>query len=155
MISAMTSSTTLRVLEKGALKTATPRRVAAARSIWLVPMQNAPTASSRGDLSSTASVTWVRDRIPSRSIVPDAVDQLALVVGAGVRLHVEAGLVEAGRRAGMDVLQQDGPAAGGTSSAPRACRARITSGERGVLAGPGMPFARSANPRTKSDEPAR
>ena len=44
MISAITSSTTLRVLENGALNTAIPRRDAAARSIWLVPMQNAPTA---------------------------------------------------------------------------------------------------------------
>src|SRR4051794_15421264 len=46
MISASASSTTLRVLEKGALKTATPRSVAAARSIWFVPMQNAPSARS-------------------------------------------------------------------------------------------------------------
>ena len=45
MISAITSSTTLRVLENGALKTATPRSAAAARSTWLVPMQKQPTAS--------------------------------------------------------------------------------------------------------------
>ena len=41
MISAITSSTTLRVLEYGALNTAMPRSAAAARSTWLVPMQNA------------------------------------------------------------------------------------------------------------------
>ena len=45
MISASASSTTLRVLENGALNTAMPRLLAAARSIWLTPMQNAPTAS--------------------------------------------------------------------------------------------------------------
>ena len=42
MISAMASSTTERVLENGALKTVTPGSDAAARSIWFVPMQNAP-----------------------------------------------------------------------------------------------------------------
>ena len=41
MISPITSSTTLRVLEYGALKAAIPRAAAAARSTWLVPMQNA------------------------------------------------------------------------------------------------------------------
>ena len=56
MISAITSSTTLRVLENGALKTTVPRSAAAARSIWLVPMQKAPTASRSGAASSTA---WV------------------------------------------------------------------------------------------------
>ena len=53
MISAMASSTTLRVLEYGALNTARPRADAAVRSIWLVPMQKAPTASSPGARSST------------------------------------------------------------------------------------------------------
>lgn len=67
MISAMTSSTTLRVLENGALKTATPRSEADARSIWFVPMQNAPTASRSGAAASTASVTVVLERMPSRS----------------------------------------------------------------------------------------
>ena len=56
MISAIASSTTLRVLEYGALKTATPRLVVAARSIWLVPMQNAPIASRSGAASRTFSV---------------------------------------------------------------------------------------------------
>ena len=50
MISAIASSTTLRVLENGALKTATPRAPAAARSIWLVPMQNAPIGQQVGRL---------------------------------------------------------------------------------------------------------
>ena len=66
MISASTSSTTLRVLEKGALNTATPRRAAAAMSIWLTPMQNAPTATRSGAAARTRSVTYVRDRMPSR-----------------------------------------------------------------------------------------
>ena len=65
MISASASSTTLRVLENGALNTAIPRRDAAARSIWLTPMQNAPIASRPGAASSTRSVTCVPDRMPS------------------------------------------------------------------------------------------
>ena len=48
MISDSASSTTLRVLENGALNTATPRLLAAARSIWLTPMQKAPTATRSG-----------------------------------------------------------------------------------------------------------
>jgi hypothetical protein len=65
MISPMTSSTTLRVLEYGALNVATPRCAAATRSIWLVPMQKAPTASSSGALANTFSVTFVFDRMPT------------------------------------------------------------------------------------------
>ena len=61
MISARTSSTTLRVFEKGALNTATPRRAAAARSIWFTPMQKAPIATRsaplRGPARSPASAT--------------------------------------------------------------------------------------------------
>ena len=72
MISARASSTTLRVLENGALNTAIPRRDAAARSIWFTPMQNAPTASNRGAASSTRSVTWVPDRMPSTCTSPIA-----------------------------------------------------------------------------------
>ena len=69
MISAIASSTTLRVLENGALNTAVPRACAAvARSIWLVPMQKAPTASRSGAASSTLAVTLVLERMPSRSI---------------------------------------------------------------------------------------
>ena len=56
MISAMASSTTERVLEYGALNTATPCWVVAGRSIWFVPMQNAPIASRSGAASSTFSV---------------------------------------------------------------------------------------------------
>src|ERR1700759_1812825 len=66
MISASASSTTLRVLENGALNTATPRLLAAVRSIWLVPIQKAPTASRPGAASRTRSVTCVPDRMPSR-----------------------------------------------------------------------------------------
>ena len=46
MISPRASSTTERVLEYGALNTATPADAAAERSIWFVPMQKAPTATS-------------------------------------------------------------------------------------------------------------
>jgi len=67
MISATASSTTLRVLENGALNTATPRRDAVSRSIWLVPIQKAPTAVSPCAFSRTPAVTWVLDRMPSTS----------------------------------------------------------------------------------------
>ena len=59
-----TSSTTLRVLEKGALNTAKPRSAASFRCTWLVPMQKHPTASRSFPASSTAGVTVVLDRIP-------------------------------------------------------------------------------------------
>jgi len=65
MISERASSTTLRVLEKGALNTAIPLPAAAARSIWFVPMQKAPTPSSSGAACSTCAVSWVFDRMPS------------------------------------------------------------------------------------------
>ena len=67
MISARASSTTLRVLLNGALNTAMPRAAAAIRSIWLVPMQKAPMASSSSASARTSSVTWVPERMPSRS----------------------------------------------------------------------------------------
>ena len=70
MISAMTSSTTLRVLEYGALKTAMPRSAAASRSTWLVPMQKQPIATRSSAASSTRDVTWVLDRIPSSCTPP-------------------------------------------------------------------------------------
>ena len=66
MISARTSSATLRVLENGALKTGTPRCIAAPRSIWLVPMQKAPIAASLGAFSSTAAGSIVRERMPRK-----------------------------------------------------------------------------------------
>src|SRR5690554_3013645 len=69
MISARAISTTDRVLEKGALNAATPWCAAAARSIWFVPMQYAPMASSSGALATTRSVTWVLDLMP-RSWIP-------------------------------------------------------------------------------------
>src|ERR1039458_5294886 len=99
MISASTSSTTLRVLENGALNTATPRLLAAARSIWLTPMQNAPIAASCGAAASTRSVTCV----------PDGLDELVLAERPGQRLDGEALLGQPRRRVGMDVLDQKGP----------------------------------------------
>ncbi len=65
-ISAMTISATLRVLEKGALKTATPRFRAWSSAIWLVPMQNAPTAINESAASRTFFVTCVLLRMPRR-----------------------------------------------------------------------------------------
>ena len=66
MISASASSTTLRVLENGALNTAIPRLLAAARSIWFTPMQNAPMATRSVAASRTRAVTSVPDLMPSR-----------------------------------------------------------------------------------------
>ena len=65
MISAMASSTTLRVLENGELKTREPELGGRARSIWLVPMQKAPIAIRSGAASSTGAVTVVLERMPS------------------------------------------------------------------------------------------
>ena len=65
MISAITSSTTLRVLENGALKTATPG--GGPGQVDLVGADaERPHRQQAGELSSTASVTWVRERMPSR-----------------------------------------------------------------------------------------
>src|ERR1035438_2044330 len=72
MIAASASSTTLRVLENGALNTATPRLLAAARSIWLTPMQNAPIAASCGAAARTRSVTCVPELTPRRPTSPIA-----------------------------------------------------------------------------------
>ena len=65
IISARASSTTLRVLENGALNTAMASSVAAARSTWLVPMQNAPTAMRSVALARTDRVTRVPERMPN------------------------------------------------------------------------------------------
>src|SRR5699024_9452404 len=67
MISARASSTTDRVLENGALNTEIPACAAASRSIWFVPMQNAPIACRCGAFSTTRLVMWVLERIPTRS----------------------------------------------------------------------------------------
>ena len=83
MISASTSSATLRVLENGALKTGMPRPRAACRSIWLVPMQKAPIADELGcACCRTSAVSWVRERMPTKWASPDGLDQLI----AGQRL---------------------------------------------------------------------
>ena len=65
-ISARTSSATERVFENGALKTGMPFRMAASRSIWLVPMQKAPMERSLGAAAITSSVSRVRDRMPTK-----------------------------------------------------------------------------------------
>ena len=51
----MIISATLRVFEKGALKTGTPRRFAPARSTWFVPMQKQPTERSLRPAASALS----------------------------------------------------------------------------------------------------
>ena len=106
MISPITSSTTLRVLEYGALKTAMPRSAAATRSTWLVPMQKQPIASRSVAASSTRGVMWVLERIPSRSHPGQRLDQLVLGEGAGAQLDLEAASLEDLDGDRMDVLEQ-------------------------------------------------
>ncbi len=65
-ISAIVSSATLRVFEKGALNTGTPARLAETRSTWLVPTEKQPMAMSRSAACRMSGVIWVRDRMPRR-----------------------------------------------------------------------------------------
>ena len=68
MISPKTSSATERVLEYGALKTGMPKRFAAFKSTWFVPMQKHPTAISFFADSSTSAVNFVRERMPTMCV---------------------------------------------------------------------------------------
>src|SRR6478735_4271878 len=115
MISPMTSSTTLRVLEYGALKAAMPRCAAAARSIWLVPMQNAPTARRSGDWSRTRSVTLVFERMPTmvlpwrasmRSSSPSELDRVCTTKPLRSKTSVAAGWMFSRRRTSCLVTEQ-------------------------------------------------
>ena len=106
MISPITSSTTLRVLEYGALNTATPRSAAAARSTWLVPMQKQPIASR--------SLRRVEDARRDRGVGADAEqvhavqggDQLVLGERSGAQLDLVAVALERLDGDRVDVLQQ-------------------------------------------------
>jgi hypothetical protein len=51
-------------LENGALNTGMPRSRAASRSTWFVPTLKQPTTISRLAAANTASVSWVRERMP-------------------------------------------------------------------------------------------
>ena len=62
--SAMVNSATLRVLLNGALKTATPERLAESSSTWSVPMQKQPIARSCGAELRIRALTLVFDLIP-------------------------------------------------------------------------------------------
>ena len=110
MISARTSSTTLRVLENGALKTAIPRRVAAGQVDLVGADAERPDGHQPprlvedrlGDLGAGSDAEDVD--------VGDSVGQLALLEGASGRLDLEAGIAEAVHGDRMDVLQEQGPA---------------------------------------------
>ena len=105
-VSAMISARPVRrrVLENGALNTATPRRDAAARSIWFTPMQNAPMASRPGAAPSTRSVILVPDDTePGRGARRSA---NAWPERLGRRLHLVAVLDQPGGGIGVNVLQQ-------------------------------------------------
>ena len=106
MISARVSSTTLRVFEYGALKTATPSAEAAARSIWSVPMQNAPTASRSGARPSTAALSRVLDRMPSSATPGSAAASSASSSADGRSDDLQPGLFEQPDSLGVDVLQE-------------------------------------------------
>ena len=108
MISASAISTTLRVLLNGALNTAMPRAAAASRSIWLVPMQKAPMASSRFAPSSASSVTWVPDRMPISSASEMRPGQLVGGGGPVPDLDLPPGLGQQLGCNGVDVLEEDG-----------------------------------------------
>ena len=106
MISPITSSTTLRVLEYGALNTAIPRSAAATRSTWLVPMQKHPIASRSGAPSSTA---WRDVGVGADAEQLDArqgLQQLLLGEGAGPQLDLEAAGLEDLDGDRVDVLEQ-------------------------------------------------
>ena len=64
IISAMTSSATLRELLKGELKTAIPLSAAYWRSTWFVPMQKHPTTIKFRASFNTRAESFVFDRIP-------------------------------------------------------------------------------------------
>ncbi len=65
MTSPSATSTTLLVFANGALNTGIPRSRHESRSIWFVPMQNAPIAARSGAASKTRSLTRVLERMPS------------------------------------------------------------------------------------------
>ena len=106
MISPMTSSTTLRVLEYGALKAATPRGAAASRSIWLVPMQKAPTASRSVRSEDLLGDFGVRADADDR-LALQRLDQLVLAQGPGEGVYDETVALEDLGRGGMDVLEEE------------------------------------------------
>ena len=108
MISAIASSTTERVFENGALNTATPRFAAAARSTWLVPMQNAPTASRSGGGGEHALGDLGLGPDAEQAEALELLDQLVLAERAGQRLYLVTGFRQSSRRVRVNVLQQQG-----------------------------------------------
>ena len=107
MISASTSSATLRVLENGALNTGMPRSSAAARSTWLVPMQKQPTPvsrdvfskNSRSELRGRAYADKVSVRRGARQFF--AAQRLLVILDVAVAVRLEFL-----RGAGMNAFQQ-------------------------------------------------
>ena len=107
MISAIASSTTLRVLENGALKTATPRSEAAAQvDLVGADAERADREQVRGAPSSTAAVTSVFDRMPSSCTPGRRAISSSSSSAPADGLDVVAVLLQPGDRVGVDVLQQ-------------------------------------------------
>ena len=104
MISAIASSTTDRVFENGALKTGMPSRAARARSIWLVPMENARGDEGRGGVEDALGQLGLRPDADELHAV-ERLDQLVLVHRAGVVDDLDAGVAEDLRGLGVKVLE--------------------------------------------------
>ena len=138
MISPITSSTTLRVLEYGALKTATPRSAAAARSTWLVPMQKQPIASRSGAASSTRGVIVVLDRIPSRSTPAQRVRRARPRTASRRELDLEAARLEASRRRRDGCSRAAGPSRSTSLGGIAACTDSATRRGRPYPADPSL-----------------
>ena len=108
MISPITSSTTLRVLEYGALKTAMPRSAAASRSTWLVPMQKQPIATrSLGRVEHPRRDVGVGADPEQLYAARQHLDQLVLGEGAGAQLDLVAARLERLDGDRMDVLEEE------------------------------------------------
>src|SRR3569623_1185950 len=95
MVSASTSSATLRVLENGALYSGSPFCCAAARSTWLVPMQKQPSPTSFSAALNPSAVIWVAERIPMNAAF------FAVSIGAE---RINGALVHAFEQQDMDFI---------------------------------------------------
>src|ERR1700733_11864687 len=109
MISASASSTTLRVLENGALTTAAPGPLAAGRSRWWRPGRE-----PRGDLGAGSDAEQAQ--------AAERVDELGLAERAGQRGDLVALLGQPRRRVGVDVLKQQCPSRHNARSLPGSVR---------------------------------
>ena len=111
----MTSSTTLRVLEKGALKTATPWALALGQVYLVRPdAKGAHSQQVRGGFERRVAGTWVLLLIPSTSTSGKRASSSSSGKARSRRLHLVARLGQDGCGVRVDVLQeQDANVLGG------------------------------------------